>query len=144
MIRSALADYRQVSQQVLPPACGAGGSPELPIPGAPLRAPGVRPVSCWRTSLQGEAVSAWAYRWGDRVVVAYVVPEALFFRQPRVREAVASQGRYTASDGDPTAWGLLGAKVPRPFEDGWRAFYTQQHGDNVTWEILPAADERSR
>jgi hypothetical protein len=40
------------------------------------------------------------------------------------------------SDGDPTAGGLLGAKVPEPFEDGWRLFYTQQHGDNITFEVL--------
>jgi hypothetical protein len=42
------------------------------------------------------------------------------------------------SDGDPTLWGLLGAKIPHPFHEGWRVFYTQQHGDNNTWEILPA------
>jgi hypothetical protein len=42
------------------------------------------------------------------------------------------------SDGDPTVNGLLGAKTPRLFKDGWRAFYTAQHGDNVTWEIVPA------
>ena len=42
------------------------------------------------------------------------------------------------SDGDPSADGILGAKVPRPFRDGWRLFWTQQHGDNVTWEIVPA------
>jgi hypothetical protein len=41
------------------------------------------------------------------------------------------------SDGDPTFYGLLGAKIPRLFQQGWRMFYTQQHGDNVTWEILP-------
>ncbi|HVX68018.1 MAG TPA: alkaline phosphatase PhoX [Bryobacteraceae bacterium] len=40
------------------------------------------------------------------------------------------------SDGDPTVNGLLGASIPRPFEDGWRLFYTQQHGDNTTWEIF--------
>jgi hypothetical protein len=40
------------------------------------------------------------------------------------------------SDGDPTVKGLLGAKIPDVFEDGWRLFYTQQHGDNNTWEIL--------
>ncbi len=41
------------------------------------------------------------------------------------------------SDGDPGTNGILGAKVPRPFRgnDAWRVFYTQQHGDNVTWEI---------
>ena len=42
------------------------------------------------------------------------------------------------SDGDPTAAGLLGAKVPTPFADGWRVFYTQQHGDNITFELVPA------
>jgi hypothetical protein len=43
------------------------------------------------------------------------------------------------SDGDPTAAGLLGAQTPRPFSQGWRVFWTQQHGDNVTWEVLPVA-----
>jgi uncharacterized protein DUF839 len=39
------------------------------------------------------------------------------------------------SDGDPTVFGILGAKPPSPFRYGWRVFYTQQHGDNNTWEI---------
>ena len=42
------------------------------------------------------------------------------------------------SDGDPTVNGSLGAKIPKPFRDGWRLFFTQQHGDNNTWEILKA------
>jgi len=46
------------------------------------------------------------------------------------------------SDGDPSDDGLLGNKIPRPFHDGWRVFYTQQHGDNFTWEILPARPGR--
>jgi hypothetical protein len=40
------------------------------------------------------------------------------------------------SDGDATTGGILGAKLPDPFNNGWRVFYTQQHGDNVTYEIL--------
>jgi hypothetical protein len=40
------------------------------------------------------------------------------------------------SDGDPGVGGLLGAKTPRPFEKGWRVFWTAQHGDNVTYEIV--------
>jgi hypothetical protein len=40
------------------------------------------------------------------------------------------------SDGDPRIDGILGAKIPRPFRDGWRVFYTQQHGDNLTYEIV--------
>jgi len=42
------------------------------------------------------------------------------------------------SDGDPSVHGILGAKVPTIFRDGWRWFWTQQHGDNFTWEVLPA------
>lgn len=43
------------------------------------------------------------------------------------------------SDGNPGVHGILGAQEPHPFQGGWRVFYTQQHGDNVTWEILQPA-----
>jgi secreted PhoX family phosphatase len=39
------------------------------------------------------------------------------------------------SDGDASVGGLLGAKTPAPFNGTWRIFWTQQHGDNVTWEL---------
>ena len=42
------------------------------------------------------------------------------------------------SDGDASVDGLLGREVPTLFEDGVRFFWTQQHGDNVTYEIVPA------
>jgi len=40
------------------------------------------------------------------------------------------------SNGDASPSGILGVRAPRLFRDGWRAFYTGQHGDNVTWELL--------
>jgi hypothetical protein len=41
------------------------------------------------------------------------------------------------SDGDPGVEGILGAKSPKLGDSGkWRAFYTQQHGDNPTYELL--------
>ena len=45
-----------------------------------------------------------------------------------------------ASDGDPGEDGILGAKAPRAWKrDGdWRVFYTQQHGDNPTYEVVRA------
>jgi hypothetical protein len=43
------------------------------------------------------------------------------------------------SDGDPTTQGILGAKVPNLSDSHWRWFYTQQHGDNKTWEVLPVS-----
>lgn len=44
---------------------------------------------------------------------------------------------FHVSDGDASVHGLLGAKAPFPFLQGWRVFYTAQHGDNRTLEILP-------
>jgi hypothetical protein len=44
------------------------------------------------------------------------------------------------SSGDAGTDGVLGAKVPQPFKSNgrWRAFWTQQHGDNITWELIAA------
>jgi N-hydroxyarylamine O-acetyltransferase len=43
------------------------------------------------------------------------------------------------SDGDTAVNGLLGAKNPHFFQDkDWRFFYTEQHGDNRTYEVVPA------
>jgi hypothetical protein len=39
------------------------------------------------------------------------------------------------SNGDPTKEGILGAKNPDAFHGDWRVFYTQQHGDNPTYEV---------
>jgi hypothetical protein len=44
------------------------------------------------------------------------------------------------SNGDPTRRGILGATVPAPFHRGFRVFFTQQHGDNQTWELLRRSD----
>jgi hypothetical protein len=30
-------------------------------------------------------------------------------------------------------------KTPHLFKDGWRFFYTQQDGDNPTYEVIPSA-----
>jgi hypothetical protein len=42
------------------------------------------------------------------------------------------------SNGDPTVHGVLGGELPKLFHEGWRWFYTQQHGDNPTYEVVPA------
>jgi hypothetical protein len=45
------------------------------------------------------------------------------------------------SNGDPGPEGLLGAQVPNLWNssDKWRWFYTQQHGDNFTWQVALAS-----
>jgi hypothetical protein len=40
------------------------------------------------------------------------------------------------SDGDPGVHGILGARIPNLRNGSWRWFYTQQHGDNTTWEVV--------
>ena len=40
------------------------------------------------------------------------------------------------SDGDSSVRGLIGAREPEPFDGRWRVFWTAQHGDNVTFEII--------
>jgi hypothetical protein len=40
------------------------------------------------------------------------------------------------SDGDPGKDGILGEKSPNLNSDKWRWFYTQQHGDNPTYEVI--------
>jgi hypothetical protein len=42
------------------------------------------------------------------------------------------------SNGDPSPGGILGAKLPHIFHGGWRWFWTQQHGDNFLFEVIPA------
>ncbi len=42
------------------------------------------------------------------------------------------------SNGDPGRDGLLGAQNPHLGDGRWRWFYTQQHGDNTTYEVLTA------
>jgi hypothetical protein len=44
------------------------------------------------------------------------------------------------SDGDPSVGGILGVKSPKLGGKKWRWFYTQQHGDNTTWEVLVGSD----
>ncbi|HEX5526181.1 MAG TPA: hypothetical protein VFX44_03150 [Solirubrobacterales bacterium] len=39
------------------------------------------------------------------------------------------------SDGDPGPGGILGAESPDLGNRKWRWFYTQQHGDNATYEV---------
>lgn len=114
MVVAALADYRGHAGRELP-ALGdlAARQATLPFGAEPLTTAGARLVSAWKTTLRGEPVSVFAYRVGDRLVLAYVVSEAMFFRQPVVRETVARQGRYVTSDGQESvvAWPLKNCGV---------------------------------
>jgi hypothetical protein len=49
------------------------------------------------------------------------------------------------SNGDPGPSGILGARIPNLFQsDKWRWFYTQQHGDNPTYEVVDRGSEHGK
>lgn len=102
MVRDALLDYRRLVRNDLPVGGAALEEVEaqVPFPVTPLRSPQARLIGAWTTRIQGEPAAVLAYRWRDRVVVQYVVSEALFFAPPEVRGAVASRGRYATSVGE--------------------------------------------
>jgi pimeloyl-ACP methyl ester carboxylesterase len=101
LLRDALADYRRVVAGDLP-----GRSRDIdavrsavPFPIQPLVAPTVRLLAAWTTNLGGDPAVVLAYRWDDRIVLQYVVPEERFFQHPALRQAVAGGGMLAAQDG---------------------------------------------
>lgn len=101
MIRGVLADYRRVMANDLP---GRARDLEavrgaVPFPVEPLRATGVRLLAAWTTEVEGEPAAVLAYRWEDRIVLQYLVPETRFFQHRDVRQAVTGGKVLVASDG---------------------------------------------
>ena len=47
------------------------------------------------------------------------------------------------SNGNPGPQGILGTKEPNWGDGSWRWFYTQQHGDNPTYEVVPDGHDRA-
>jgi anti-sigma factor RsiW len=101
LIRGVLADYRRVTASDLP---GRARDLEVvrgavPFPVEPLRASGVRLLAAWTTQLDGEPAAVLAYRWDDRIVLQYLLPEIRFFQNRDVRRAVSGGRLLVASDG---------------------------------------------
>ncbi|MCU1612963.1 MAG: hypothetical protein JWO98_503 [Frankiales bacterium] len=86
-------------------------------------------VSGDRTSRSGPQVTRWLAEGRD----ASATYDALF--SPGYNDGDNEITGIHVSDGDPGIGGVLGAKLPQPFTNGWRGFWTQQHGDNITWEL---------
>ena len=102
MVEEALADYRRVRGAELPIEHGGVRSVQEHVPFAlrPLASAEARLIGAWITEIREQPAAVLAYRWGNHVVLQYVVSEELFFRQPLVREKVAAHGSFVATDGD--------------------------------------------
>jgi len=106
---AALHDFKQVASEALPqgPELTAEES-QVPFSVPALTAPHMRLIGAWTTTIDGVPAAALAYRCHDRLVVQYVVAEHVFFRPPRVRQAIAASGLYAAGEGKLHAVGWPG------------------------------------
>lgn len=106
---AALHDFKRVADAALPqgPELAAVES-QVPFSVPALTAPHMRLIGAWTTIIDGVPAAALAYRCHDRLVVQYVVPEHVFFRPPRVRQAIAAAGLYAAGEGKVHAVGWPG------------------------------------
>ena len=100
MVEAALADYQLHFNRELPaagPQQLAAIERTVAFKVQPMPALRHQLIGAWQTRIRGEPAVALAYRYGNHVLVQYVVSQSLFFRQPRVREAVARDGRYSTT-----------------------------------------------
>jgi anti-sigma factor RsiW len=101
LFAAAAADFRRLGSADLPgPARDLDAvRAAVGVPVEPLTGASVRLIGAWTTTLAGEPAAVLAYRWDDRLVVQYIVPDQLFFRHPAIRAAAAAHHRLGAADG---------------------------------------------
>src|SRR5699024_5135087 len=102
MVTAALTNYHQQLAGTLPTADTVALSKlkrSLPFPVTPIADLRSHLIAVWSLRISGQPAAALAYRLDNHVIVQYVVSESVFFRQPRVRQAVASHGLYVVSAG---------------------------------------------
>jgi anti-sigma factor RsiW len=106
---AALHDFRRVAQATLPegPDLAAVES-RVPFSVPALRAPHMRLIGAWTSAIDSVPAAVLAYRCHDRLVLQYVVPEHVFFRPARVRQAIAASALYAAGEGKVHAVGWPG------------------------------------
>jgi anti-sigma factor RsiW len=107
MVDDAVANYRTVMASDLPGTARDLDTVRsaLPFPLEPIAGSEVRLLAAWTTMIRGEPAAALAYRWGDLVIVQYVVSEELFFRNPVVRQAIAARRGFVTVRGSQSVIG---------------------------------------
>jgi len=88
MVDDVVAEYRTID---LDARVQAAPSPEVTLP---VSWPGARVLASWTTLIGGAPAQAYAVRSGHYLLFQYRVEESVFYRNPRVRDAVAREGRF--------------------------------------------------
>ena len=102
LLGAILTDYRRTVAGDLPGRARdlAAVRAAVPFPVEPIRAPQLRLLAAWTTTVNGEPAAVLAYRWDERLVMQYFVPEQSFFRHSAVRLAVAARRHLAAVDAE--------------------------------------------
>jgi len=90
MVRDVLAQYRQMAATTFP------ASARLRSARLPADWKNAHLLATWKTAVGGAPAQGFALRSGHSIVFQYRIDEAVFFRNPEVREAVAVAGSYQA------------------------------------------------
>ena len=90
MVADVIAEYSHLDKTSLPVS---DSQPNAPLP---ANWPNAHLLTSWNTTVGGEPAKAFAMRDGDKIIVQYRINEAVFFRDPNVRQAVADKGRYVS------------------------------------------------
>ncbi|MEP6764976.1 MAG: zf-HC2 domain-containing protein [Gemmatimonadaceae bacterium] len=98
---TVFADYRRVSGGDLPGRARDLAAVRAAVPFAvtPLSNPDVRLIAAWTTTLSGTATAVLAYRWNERVVLQYLIPEELLFQSSSVRTLLTQTKAVAAAEG---------------------------------------------
>lgn len=88
MVEDVLAEYLHLDKSSLP---ASNTDSKLSLP---ANWPNAHLLASWDTTVGGAPAKAFAMRNGDNIIVQYRVDEAVFFRNPNVRQAVADSGSY--------------------------------------------------
>ncbi|MBW7469829.1 anti-sigma factor family protein [Marinobacter sp. F4218] len=88
MVSDALADYQKVAVTDLPALANTADI------SAPAKLAGGRLLATWHTTVGGEPAQAFAMRRGNSLVIQYRISEHVLFRNPDVRQAMATMGGY--------------------------------------------------
>jgi anti-sigma factor RsiW len=101
LVAATLADYRRAVAGDLP-----GRARDLEavrravgFPVEPLERGSLRLLAAWTTVLGEEPAAVLAYRYGDQIVLEYLVAEEAWFRSPALRRAAAAGRPLVVRDG---------------------------------------------
>jgi len=88
MVNDVVAEYRNIELDIH----HQGGGSDRITP--PVSWPGSHVLTTWQTQVGGAPAQAYAVRSGRYLLFQYRVDEGVFYRNPRVRAALASEGRF--------------------------------------------------